>query len=171
MSNQTRPEPTAEMIKNAQQLLTVFTSLNRMRPDLNVQTSLKGLPAVMEALNDAGEPLSPSELAQRTNVTDARIANILRVLQERGYVERKQSETDKRRAEITLTDAGTKACAKGKHDAETAIAGFLTEFGEENTLELIRLMKEMLSTVKRLRQSGKQPPEPIEVTIMKEGDK
>lgn len=68
--------------------------------------ALGGEMAVMRALMLAGGSLTPSELADRAWVSSARIANILRALETKGWVEREHSKTDRRRVHVTVTDKG-----------------------------------------------------------------
>ena len=69
--------------------------------------ALGGEMAVMRALMLAGGSLTPSELANRAWVSSARIANILRTLEAKGWVEREHSKTDRRRVHVTVTDSET----------------------------------------------------------------
>lgn len=156
-------EPPAMMLELAQELLETGRELSNLKPQHDIQSSLKGLGAVMRELGDAQEPLAPSDLAKRTCVSDARIANILRVLQERGLVQRKQSTSDKRRAEISLTAKGAEECAKGKNDLERAVANFLAAMGEEDARLLIYSLGRAADTISDLRDRGFKPRPPMEV--------
>lgn len=161
--------PSDMMLELAQELLETGRELSNLKPQHDIQTSLKGLGAVLRELDAAGCALSPSELAQRTCVSDARIANILRVLQERGLIERKQSTADKRRAEISLTQKGQAECAKSKCDLERAVANFLTEMGEDDARQLIYCMGRVADTIQDLRDKGFEPRPPMEVELAQEG--
>lgn len=154
--------PSQEMIVLAQRLLENAKNINSCKPKVDISASVKGLGAVMQELDAAGEPLSPSELSRRAHVSDARIANILRVLQERGYVERKQSSGDKRRAEIYLTKKGITECSQRKAELERAVAGFLTRLGKDDAHELTRLMGRVCETLTSLREEGFEPRPPME---------
>jgi predicted transcriptional regulator len=67
------------------QLLTEFGGIHQ-RVSRFVDKALSGEMAVMRALMLAGGSLTPSELADRAWVSNARIANILRALEAKGYV-------------------------------------------------------------------------------------
>ena len=67
------------------QLLTEFGSMHQ-RISRFADKALGGEMAVMRALILAGGSLTPSELADRAWVSSARIANILRALEAKGYV-------------------------------------------------------------------------------------
>ena len=69
------------------QLLTEFGGIHQ-RVSRFVDKALSGEMAVMRALMLAGGSLTPSELADRAWVSNARIANILRALEAKGWVER-----------------------------------------------------------------------------------
>ena len=71
------------------QLLTEFGSMHQ-RISRFADKALGGEMAVMRALILAGGSLTPSELADRAWVSSARIANILRALEAKGWVEREQ---------------------------------------------------------------------------------
>ena len=116
------------------QLLTEFGSMHQ-RVSRFADKALGGEMAVMRALMLAGGSLTPSELADRAWVSSARIANILRALEAKGWVEREHSKTDRRRVHVTVTD-------KGFHDLEIKrTAAFLEQFGETDTQEMVRLLR------------------------------
>ena len=74
------------------QLLTEFGSMHQ-RISRFADKALGGEMAVMRALMLAGGSLTPSELADRAWVSSARIANILRALEAKGWVERESATT------------------------------------------------------------------------------
>mgnify|MGYP002228846536 CR=1 FL=1 len=82
--------------------------------------ALGGEMAVMRALMLAGGSLTPSELANRAWVSSARIANILRALEAKGWVEREHSKTDRRRVHVTVTDKGFQISRSSVGNSRTA---------------------------------------------------
>lgn len=155
-------DSTPEMLELAKELLGILSRFSEAKPKIDIENSMKGLGAVIRELDIAGGSLSPSELAEHTGVSDARIANILRVLQERGLVERRQSATDKRRATITLTEAGRQDCSKRRNESERAVAAFLSRMGKADSQELIRLIDKTQKTLLQLRKEGFEPRPPLE---------
>ncbi len=93
------------------QLFTEFGSMHQ-RVSRFADQALGGEMAVMRALMRAGGSRTPSELADRAWVSSARIANILRALEAKGWVEREHSKTDRRRVHVTVTDKGFRATPK-----------------------------------------------------------
>lgn len=95
----------------------------------------------MRALVLAGGSLTPGELADRAWVSSARIANILRALEAKGWIEREHSKTDRRRVHVTVTDKGFHDLEIKRREFEGRAAAFLEQLGEEDTNELVRLLR------------------------------
>ena len=94
-----------------------------------------------KALMLAGGSLTPSELADRAWVSSARIANILRALEAKGWVEREHSKTDRRRVHVTVTDKGFQDLEIKRREFEERTAAFLEQLGETDTQEMVRLLR------------------------------
>ena len=122
------------------QLLTEFGSIHQ-RVSRFADHALSGEMAVMRALMLAGGSLTPSELADRAWVSSARIANILRALEAKGWVERKHSKTDRRRVHVTVTDKGFQVLEIKRREFEDRTAAFLEQLGETDTQEMVRLLR------------------------------
>lgn len=122
------------------QLLTEFGSMHQ-RISRFADKALGGEMAVMRALMLAGGSLTPSELADRAWVSSARIANILRALEAKGWVEREHSKTDRRRVHVTVTERGRLDLEIKRREFEDRAAAFLEQLGEADTNELVRLLR------------------------------
>ena len=124
----------------AQQLIREFSSMRRFMSTC-VSNTVSGEMAVMRALMRAGGSLTPSELADRAWVSSARIANILRALEAKGWVEREHSKTDRRRVHVTVTDKGFQDLEIKRREFENRTAAFLEQLGETDTQEMVRLLR------------------------------
>lgn len=98
---------TPQNIALASELRLVVT---RLIKKLRAKSSLSGHLSLTErstiALLDLHKELLPSELAAMEKVTTQSMSQILAHLLELGYIHRKPSETDKRKAIITLSKTG-----------------------------------------------------------------
>lgn len=122
------------------QLFTEFGSLHQ-RVSRFADKALSGEMAVMRALMLAGGSLTPGELADRAWVSSARIANILRALEAKGWIEREHSKTDRRRVHVTVTDKGRQDLEIKRQEFEDRAASFLEQLGEKDTQEMVRLLR------------------------------
>ena len=116
------------------QLLSEFGSMHQ-RISRFADKALGGEMAVMRALILAGGSLTPSW------VSSARIANILRALEAKGWVEREHSKTDRRRVHVIVTDKGFQDLEIKRREFEDRTAAFLEQLGETDTQEMVRLLR------------------------------
>lgn len=126
--------------KLGRQLFTEFGSMHQ-RISRFTDQALSGEMAVMRALMLAGGSLTPSELADRAWVSSARIANILRALEAKGWIVREHSTTDRRRVHVTVTDKGRQGVETKRRELEDRTAAFLEQLGEADTQEMVRLLR------------------------------
>jgi DNA-binding MarR family transcriptional regulator len=105
-------------------LRSVSRALDRV---LNARLSRLGITLSQYALLrelDAKVGLSLRELSARADVADPSTLLTLELMEKRGLVKRKRSETDRRKIDIYLTAAGARILAEGRreHNEANAVA-------------------------------------------------
>lgn len=140
----------------ADQLIHAGFLMFRLRSGRGIDQKLRGMPVVLRELIVAGGELSPGQLAKRMGVSDARVANILRSLEERGLVTRAGATKDKRRVVVTITDAGRVAADKARDEGVEMVADFLKELGEEDARDLVRVVNRVVEVMEDRRREGRQ---------------
>ena len=78
------------------------------------------------------------------NASTAYIAKLLRGLEEKQLILRRQDEQDRRRTLITLTDAGVAAAQQDMEFVRMHIIQTLEKLGEEDAEHLVRILKKLL---------------------------
>ena len=76
----------------------------------------RGESGVLLFLYHANRPAHPGELTEKLGLTTGRIANILKVLEQSGLIERTADASDRRRVQVALTPQGEEA-ARTRHEA------------------------------------------------------
>ena len=71
---------------------------------LYLREFLVGETAALEYIATQPAPCTPSEISDSMRVSRARTANVLRSLREKGYVNMRTDEDDRRRVNVTVTD-------------------------------------------------------------------
>lgn len=137
----------------AHELLAGLTAIGRIATPV-VLNSTRGETALLMTLFRAGTPLSPGELADESHVSSARVANILRALEEKGLVSRAHSSSDRRRVEVVLTDAGRADAEARRARRHDAVAAYLRELGEEDARELVRIIGRSAPIFERVAKGG-----------------
>lgn len=159
------PEASAEAFRAyAERLIAFGCEMGRLRASDRLNKGMRGLPGIMRTLSMAGEPLSPSEIAHRTGVSDARVANALRALEERGLVSRAASPLDRRRVEVSLTEEGAAQHERLRENGISMVADFLEELGEQDSREFVRIVGRIESLMAARYEQGRQvrpPADPL----------
>lgn len=155
MTEKTESDQDDELRALAQSLFEEGARMMRLKPAPHMQDSMRGLPAVVRTLSMASGPLSPGELARASEVSDARIANILKVLEERGLIERRVSTADRRRVEVVLTEKGRDEERQRAKEGTRFMVEFLRELGLADSRDLVRIIRRVNEVMERRRSEGR----------------
>ncbi len=140
---ETNPAPTDEQRALAHELFEQFAHLGHLvKP--NVRNASHGAMSVVRTLHLADvageEPLTPSVIAERSRLTPARVANVLRALEKKGWVRREHATDDRRRVTVTLTETGEAERARRRSEVEEQAAVFFSRLGNEDAREAVRIL-------------------------------
>lgn len=111
---------------------------------------LQGELHIMQYLSsDRESEINPSVLSDKLHVSRSRITAALSALRKKGYVTMEMNEDDRRRMRVKLTAEG-EVLIKQKQDHVEQYFDILVEgLGEENVLDLIRLIDLSIQTMNR----------------------
>ena len=156
--------PSPELADLARQLFEQFAQLGRnIHP--NAQNFTRGEAGVIRTLHLAdlaGEPtLTPTQIAERSHLSTARTANVLRALEEKGWISREHDTADRRRVTVTLTPKGESERSRRRKEMDDRAADFLGKLGAEDAHEAIRILARCNEI---LGQKKKDAPEPANNT-------
>ncbi len=92
----------------------------------------------------------PSDLSNALNVTRQRITSILSSLRKKEFVYMEIAENDRRRMKVMLTDYAKCWIAAKKEEIEGHFTTVIEGLGEENTIELTRLINLCIEQLKKI---------------------
>ncbi|GGR19313.1 MarR family winged helix-turn-helix transcriptional regulator [Agromyces mediolanus] len=132
--------------ESVQRVITAVQSLTkkldqwyvRQLADLDVTA---GEWAVVTSLAKAGEPLTPSQLADLTNVAPSSMTHRLDKLAERGLVERTPDDTNRTRIFVNLTEEGWQLFSLAIRSSDVVESDVLQDLSDEERGELARLLE------------------------------
>ena len=104
----------------------------------------------LAVLDGAGQPLSPTAIAERLIVTTASVTSLLDTLERRGLVERQPDPTDRRRLLIVITQEGKAIVDQFLPEVvalQTAGLATLTEAQRRQLVELLATVGANLTTL------------------------
>ena len=125
----------------------LFEQLAHMRRGMHpsARNSMRGEMAVIRALHlaaVAGEANpTPSQIAESSHLSPARVANVLRALEEKGWITRSHDTQDRRRVTVTLTEQGEAERAERRAKFDKQGAEFLRKLGDKDAREALRILK------------------------------
>ncbi|MGE0188178.1 MAG: MarR family winged helix-turn-helix transcriptional regulator [Steroidobacteraceae bacterium] len=137
------------MLTTAEQVLTELrrviraTQINAKTLAAHSQLTVSQL-MILQLLSANGE-MSPRQLSQQVNLTQATITALLDRLEERSLISRRRSNQDKRRVHVTLTNEGTNQLARAP---QTLHNRFISQFNVLQSWE----QTQILSTMQRIAQ-------------------
>jgi len=92
--------------ERAKRLVDLHLAANAEANRIASSILLRGEDSVLLWLHRHGGSANASQLAEDTHLTSGRIANILRRLESKGYVQRRQDTDDHRRVSVGITERG-----------------------------------------------------------------
>lgn len=104
----------------------------------------------LAVLDGAGQPLSPTAIAERLIVTTASVTSLLDTLERRGLVERRPDPTDRRRLLIVITQDGKAIVDQFLPEVvalQTAALAALTEAQRQQLVELLATVRANMTTL------------------------
>lgn len=143
----------------AQEYFACGRILNR-GPIREARASSEGELCVLGYLSEAQGETTPTGLSEEFRISTARVANVLNSLERKGYVRRERSLEDRRRVYLHITEAGRALARREKEDALACIRGMLTDLGEADAAEYVRISKRIVSLIQAreaLLSPGREP--------------
>lgn len=110
-----------------------------------IQEGGRGTFVILRILDEAKEKITAGELAEKTDVSTARVARALNGLEKKNYVKRIREKQDKRKVVIVLTDDGKKALEERKLKIKTTLEPLFNNLTEKETEEFLYLLKKILN--------------------------
>lgn len=114
----------------------------------NLEEVSHGEKAVLGYLIFKKNNVSAGELSEEFQVSTARIAAVLKMLEKKEHIERRPSEEDGRKIVVSVTDEGRKMILAKREKMIENLTSLVEELGEEDTLEYIRIQKKVADIMK-----------------------
>jgi homoprotocatechuate degradation regulator HpaR len=120
--------------------------MRRFRPGLRSRGVTEQQWRILRALAHSG-PLEVTALAESTFLLAPSLSRILPELEARGYISRRQLDSDLRRAVVSLEPKGLKLIAAHGPDSEGIYETIARSFGQERLEQLFKLLRELEETL------------------------
>ncbi len=128
----------------ALELLKIRAKLMQIPAQKAMNEFTKGEFGVLDFLYKSNGKAFPKELSRNMNVSSARIAAILKSLEAKGLVVRKEYAEDARQVVAALTENGSRIILEKRKMLIASAVYILERLGEEDAMELLRIQKKIL---------------------------
>lgn len=128
-----------------EELYNLLAELLNRKLNRTVLDSIRGEYGVLRYLVYEQDKVSAGVLTNRLHVVPGRMTDILKSLEHKGLIERQRDEEDKRRVYVCVTAKGKKQAKKMRGYIKKEYQGMFQLLGQEDTKELIRLLKIVLA--------------------------
>ncbi len=132
-----------EYEKLAAEFLDILPKLLQIPMRKNADRQVRGEMFALDYLAEAG-PQTPGKISAKMNVSTARTAKLLSVLEAKGFIVRVPDKEDKRKVCVTLSDKGARHIAVRRKLFLKAAADALEALGEQDAVEYVRITKRIL---------------------------
>lgn len=96
-----------------------------------------------EMCSKAGEEVKVSMLVEELNVNSTAVSRTLKILEEKGYIERFISKKDRRITYVRLTDEGKLVLKEAEKEIDEFAEAVIKNMGEANLAQLTKSMNEL----------------------------
>ena len=135
-----------EELLHAWMQMSVFIRRNRLLAEFSFnEMMICGL--LYRRQESGATPLTATELGEQTNLLKSQINHILTQMEQRGWIERIRSTSDKRVIYVHLSDLGRESYLKEHAKVLEILNTVHRELGSEKTLELTTLLNRATSIV------------------------
>lgn len=143
--------------KLAEELADIKMKMVRFHGYGAIQSTTGGERFVLGYLATHGGKAGPKEMAVAMNVSTARIAAILKQLEQKALVQRRPDPADGRYTIVEILESGTRQYKRNREEFYQSAAFLLEEMGEKDAREYVRLEHRMAEILRERenRQNGK----------------
>lgn len=128
-----------------EELYNLLAELLNRKIHRNVLDSIRGEYGVLRYLMYVEDGVTAGEMTKQLHVVPGRMTDILISLENKAFVVRKRDEQDGRKVRVFITEAGKKEAVEKRRKIHEEYQGMFQILGDEDTKELIRLLKIVLA--------------------------
>ena len=144
------------MHSDGSEMLEVLRKFYYMRTPMQLLGFVQGEKRVLTFLKNSGGDVLPGNIAASLDMTAARIAGILRSLEKKGMILRREDENDRRRVLVNITESGAEYIRLGEEALRKKLDETARVLGKEKTEALTCSLNELVSALEIIENGGKE---------------
>ena len=125
----------------ANSLLQDFAELAREGAGHSLRDVSAGEMGILGYIHYTGGGVTPTDISREFRISTARVANVLKALERKRYIERRNDPADRRKSRIFATQEGRTITERCIADAVRHTQTVLELLGEKDAEETVRLLR------------------------------
>lgn len=115
------------------------------------ETLIKGEMACLHIIYNC-KKVYPKHLSERLKLSTGRVGNILKSLEDQGYIKREDDGIDNRKTVVTITDKGSKIISSFDQGVAKHINMIVEAMGREDFYKLLDLFEKMTQVMNDIKE-------------------
>lgn len=137
----------------ALQFIRSMQKLGKIQAEKYVKNSISGSMFIILTLYDKGDKVSPGEISANLNISTARVATSLNLLESKELIIRQDDPNDRRKVIVLLTDKGKRLAIKHNQKVQEKLTNLFESLGKEDSQHLVRISNKIADNmVKRFNE-------------------
>lgn len=128
-----------------EELYNLLADLLNRKINRTVQDSIRGEYGVLRYLLYVQDNVSAGKLTEQLHVVPGRMTDILKGLENKGFISRRRNKEDRRKVNVCITEKGREEAREMRSYISKEYQGMFKILGKKDTEELIRLLKIVLA--------------------------
>lgn len=129
--------------KLAAEFMDILPKLLQIPMQKDADRLVRGEMFALRYLFEEG-PQTPGKISEKMNISTARTAKLLAVLEAKGFLVRVPDGADKRKSRVTLTEKGVRHIAAHRKLFLRMVTDMMKALGEHDALEYVRITRRVL---------------------------
>lgn len=134
-----------------QRLITSLYKIGHGGSSKKLNNSVRGENMAMALISKNGGFIYPKDIEEKMGVSSARVAKIIKGLEEKKLVIRKTDRKDRRRTIVSLTDRGKRCDDLRKEKINFALTSMLEHLGEDDGADFVRIIEKIEKSMPQIR--------------------
>lgn len=110
--------------------------------------------SIFSAKNNSDDPVQPRKIAAMLHQSPSSLSQILKTVEEKGFVERHRNHADSRAVSLELTEKGRALAMKFSHSQNAFLDELIDRLGEEDVDDLIRILTKVFDFMSEKADAG-----------------
>lgn len=132
---------------SAKKFIDMRFKISRLNKPKTLMTIPNGEYAALNYINIHGGKVLPCDMAKDICVSSARIAVLLKGMENKGLIEKKPDENDKRKLSVIITEKGLKKLNAKLNEYTEALSEIFEKLGEQDSEDFLRISEKFIDLI------------------------